>query len=289
MLAFLAKLKRAAKYKSLYYLGALQSRLLVIYLKRASPNRLGAIRHCLPGMLVVSLTSYPKRFGCLSLTIKSLLRQNTLPDKLILWIAETDKHLLPNEVLDLQQFGLTIAYCADIRSYKKLIPTLELFPEAFVVTADDDLYFGPCWLKHIVTEYSDNQKAVICYRAHRVKVDKNNLPLPYRKWGFEEGGYDPSPLNFPTTGAGVLFPPNIFHPSVLDIDNALLMCPTSDDVWFYWMLRLNGVSAKVMHRRFRLIEWSNSQDGALWRGNVFSGANDQAIKNMCSVFGFQNN
>ncbi|MFC3215790.1 hypothetical protein [Novosphingobium panipatense] len=51
--------------------------------------------HGLAGELVVSLTSYPVRYATLHLTLKSLLRQQTVPDRIVLWIADGDVAALP--------------------------------------------------------------------------------------------------------------------------------------------------------------------------------------------------
>ena len=53
--------------------------------------------------LIVSLTSYPKRFSTLHLTLKSLLTQSVRPDRVILWLAEADKNAVPPAVAALQR------------------------------------------------------------------------------------------------------------------------------------------------------------------------------------------
>lgn len=245
--------------------------------------------HKLPGDLVVSLTSYQKRFSTLHLTIKSLLLQNISFDTIVLWIAEADKDNLPDNVLEFQNQGLTIMYCDDIRSYKKLIPTLKIFTNSFIVTCDDDLYYHPNWLSDLVSGFTGDYKVAICNRAHRIHLDESGNPLTYRQWGYEEGSSQASIYNFPTTGAGVLYPPNIFHPSVIDVEAAMTLCPDADDVWFYWMMILNGGSAKTITKRFRIFEWMNSQTEALWMVNVYAGGNDKAINNMRNTFGLERN
>ena len=47
--------------------------------------------------------------------------------------------------------GLEIRECDNLRSFKKLVPALQTFPNAFIVTADDDLYFAPNWLETLAT------------------------------------------------------------------------------------------------------------------------------------------
>src|SRR6516165_1052567 len=59
--------------------------------------------HQLPGELIVSLTSYPARFGTLGLTLRCLLSQTIRADRTILWISNADASLLPSDVIRLQQ------------------------------------------------------------------------------------------------------------------------------------------------------------------------------------------
>src|ERR1700733_9463682 len=64
--------------------------------------------HSLPGKLIVSVTSFPPRFGTLALALRSLLRQTVTADQTVLWIVHKDMPLLPRNVLALQSDGLTI-------------------------------------------------------------------------------------------------------------------------------------------------------------------------------------
>ena len=79
--------------------------------------------------IIVSLTTFPKRIKTVHITIEQLLTQSVKPDKLILWLAEEQfpnkENDLPEDLLRLREFGLTIGWCKDLRSYKKLLPTLK--------------------------------------------------------------------------------------------------------------------------------------------------------------------
>lgn len=161
--------------------------------------------HSLPGELILSLTSYSARFTRLPLTLKCLLTQSVSPDRTILWIAEADRGHLPPGVLALQRHGLEIRFCDDLRSYKKIIPALEAFPAAFIVTADDDIYYPRTWLEDLLNaREGDNTKTVICHRAHRIVLGANGSPLPYDAWQQKTRDRGPSPLVFPTGSGGVL-------------------------------------------------------------------------------------
>ena len=77
--------------------------------------------HDLDAPLVVSLTSYPARFGSLHLVLQSLLMQTVRPDRVILWLAAGDETQLTPEITALD---VEIRICPNWRSYKKIVPTL---------------------------------------------------------------------------------------------------------------------------------------------------------------------
>jgi len=231
--------------------------------------------HVLPGELIVCLTSYPPRFHALAKTLKSLLAQDVLADRTILWLADSDLQMLPGDVLQLTAFGLEIRTCEDIGSYKKIVPALREFPDAFVVTADDDIYYPPDWLSELVGGVRPGEKLVVCRRAHR-PLGKLGDFAPYSQWEWEiktdEGVRDDL---FPTGGAGALYPPGSLAPEVLSIEDFKELCPTADDVWLYCMAKRAGTLHRQVGGRFRLINWRGTQDNGLEHYNVLNGNDDQ--------------
>lgn len=242
--------------------------------------------HGLPRGLVVSLTSYPPRYGTLLPTLQSLMFQTLRPDRLLLWLTRPDADGLPQEVLALAGEGLEIRLCEDLRSYNKIIPTLEAFPDQIVVTADDDVYYWPTWLEELVTAHTSTGDPVICHRAHLIAQDSNGRPLPYGEWNQRRKSDMRSPLLLPTGVLGVLYDPRIFHADVTRRDLFTRLCPTADDIWLYWMHRLNGSIPHLLRTRRRIIEWPGSQTAQLMRGNVREGGNDEAIAAMIRHYGF---
>jgi glycosyltransferase involved in cell wall biosynthesis/SAM-dependent methyltransferase len=242
--------------------------------------------HTLPGHLVVSLTSYRARFDNLHLTLRSLLMQSAGPDALVLWVAEDEKSHLPANVWGLEKYGLSIRFCEDIRSYKKIVPALREYPDSFIVTADDDLYYQKDWLQRLIESWDGNGKTVVAHRAHKIRLDKKGKPLPYKSWKWEVNSEESSNgLIFPTCGAGALYPPRVFHPDVTNAERFMKLCPTSDDVWLYWMVSLNGAKAKRSSYNMQLIEWPSKDKKSLWQENIQGGGNDKAIKKMFQEYG----
>lgn len=242
-------------------------------------------KHKLPGRLIVSLTSYPARFATLPQTLKCLLTQSVAPDRLILWIAYQDKVAITKDILGLQSEGVEILFCDDLKSYKKIIPTLQVEPDAFLVTADDDLYYWPTWLEELTANYSGNPKEVLCHRAHKIRLSQDGAPLPYSKWDFQTSSKKMSPLIFPTTGGGVMYPPAVFHTDVSNNAIFLENCPKADDIWLYWMVRLSGGQARKIGACHLLIDWPGTQETALWLENISDGGNDRQVTAMLRQYG----
>ena len=245
--------------------------------------------------LIVSLTSYPDRMYDIHYCIYSLLIQSLKPNKIILWLAEEqfpnkDKDL-PKKLFEFTKYGLTIKYTKDLRSYKKLIPSLKEYPNSIVVTADDDIFYPQNWLEKLYNSWKDNKACVICHRAHRIGLE-NEKVLPYGTWKKCITENKSSFYNFFTGAGGVLYPPNCFYK---DIDNEELfmkLAPNADDIWFWAMAVLNDKKIKVVDDEpFRNLIYVNSErevglnnDFTLCSLNVRENKNDIQFENITNHY-----
>ena len=144
--------------------------------------------------LIISLTTIPERIGTLGLCLDSLLRQSLKPDRLILWLSESNEpgkplispQSLPPDLHRLIQRGLEIRWCKDIRSFRKIIPALRAHPEAIIVTADDDVMYPRHWLAMMYEAYQREPHFIHCHRAHLMRFDESGAVLPYRQWQLQK-------------------------------------------------------------------------------------------------------
>ena len=210
----------------------------------AGYSGLSAEHHEVP--LVISLTTFPARTRTVHIVIESLLMQTCKPDVLVLWLAreqypggEAD---LPESLIGLKRYGLDIRWCSDMRSYKKLIPTLREFPGAAVITADDDIYYGPHWAGKLYRAYMENPRAVHCHRVTKFYKDEG-------QWRTSPGGYDVYP--FPTY-----------------LHKFMKIAPTNDDIWFWLMAARAGLPCNVVRgSEPALFYVEGSQEQALTKVN----------------------
>ncbi|WP_182422182.1 glycosyltransferase family 2 protein [Aureimonas sp. ME7] len=239
----------------------------------------------LPAPLVVSLTSYPKRFDALVPTLKTLLTQSVRPDAVLLWIADGDMEKLPSEIRAMEADGLQIRPTVDLRSYKKIIPALAEHSDAFIVTADDDVYYPRDWLATLCEAYVPGDRTILAHRAHRMSVENGRL-LPYDRWPFEISDQTPGWDVFFTGVGGVFYPPASLHPDVGDVETLLALCPTGDDIWLNWMARRAGNRVRKVGPKRRFFEWPGSQDGALQTVNRGEGdGNDRQFAAIVARYG----
>lgn len=122
------------------------------------------------------------------------MKQTVKADRIILWLAESERHLVPENVLAFASKGIEIKYCDDIRSYKKIVPTLIEEPNAFIVTADDDLAYQPQWLEKLIAGWDGDYKTVVAHRAHKIRLGSDNTPFLIKSGN----GTTPSPRIFLT-------------------------------------------------------------------------------------------
>lgn len=214
------------------------------------------------GDVIISLTSFPQRIYEIHYTLYSLLTQTVKPQKVILWLAKEQfpnlEKDIPEKVLKLKENGLSIEWCEDLRSYKKLIPTLQKYPNKTIVTADDDIFYERNWLEILMNSHNQNPDEIIAHRAHRIKLNKNGI-APYKKWRKRINGTKASYLNFLTGAGGVLYPANCFHKDICNVGMFKELAPQADDVWFWAMAVLNRTKTFVPKEHIKELTYINPE------------------------------
>ncbi len=231
--------------------------------------------------IIVSLTTYGKRLFDVYLTIESIFQQTLRPDRIILWLEnELRNTTLPITLRLLQERGLEIRYCNDIRSYKKLVPTLTLFPEAIIITIDDDVLYKYDMIENLINEHYRYPNVILANRVRRIKLIKKSDFAPYNEWNYISDEII-SPQNVQIGVGGVLYPPHSLSSTVIDENQFMKKCPSTDDLWFKVMSIINGVQVKrtATHEPVFLSN-EKVQDIALSLSNQGGGENDRAIRNL---------
>lgn len=241
-------------------------------------------RHTLEKEVIVSLTSHPPRFRTLHLSLRTLLNQSVSPDRLILWVAEDDIHLVPESVRTLK--GVEVRASKDYRSYTKIITALEQFPDAYIVTADDDIYYPRDWLKNLLKTVSPGEGAIVCNKPYRFKVSGSTI-LPIADWVGsvrDHAALLPSRDLFITTGPGAVFPPKCLHQMVGNEKLFKKLAPYCDDTWLTWMAYRRGTPIKSSGAKYGSGCWVGTHTTSLWLHNQNQRMDRQVVA-MSEYFG----
>lgn len=236
--------------------------------------------------VIVSLTTYSKRIHDVYLVLESISLQTVLPNRVILWLAEDEFSLdtLPLTLKSRLPYGLEVRFCPDFKSYKKIIPTLQLAPESLVITLDDDVIYPHDTVERLLNEHRQSPKTILGNRAHEI-VFRGNQPGPYKQWKKE---VDQPGENVFLTGCGaILYPPESLHQSVTDSELFTTLCPHADDIWLYIMAKMQGTDIRKAAGR-HYIEFAqipNNQTIGLNKLNVDRGQNDIQMKAVMDHFG----
>lgn len=235
--------------------------------------------------IVVSLTSFGARASTVFLAIESLAQQSMLADEMILWLSNkefSDKNL-PTSLVNLKKRGLKIKFCEDIKSYKKLIPTLLEYPNDIIITIDDDIIYNYNLIMELYSTYKQFPNNICCHRGHLIKFNKSKI-YPYDSW--KKNVFKPKPShNIMATGVGgVLYFPNCFHKDITNKELFMKLCPTNDDLWFKFMALLKGTKYKTVSNTAmeynENITLDQSKINHLAEINVLQGGNDRQIENI---------
>ena len=240
--------------------------------------------------VIVSLTTHGKRIYDVHATIESIMRGSVKPNRIVLWLSEDYKHIiLPLALQKQTSRGLEIRYCKDIRSYTKLIPALKEFPEASIITIDDDIIYPYDLIECLVNAHIERPE---CICANWIREIPNNLGKQYislLKWPQLFNTDDISNRFFFEGFAGVLYPPHSLDAEVFNKNVFLDICKYADDVWFNAMALKAGTKVKYAWKHYSIDSFINNsgvQCVALRHiNNEGSILNDKQIKAVYGKYG----
>lgn len=232
--------------------------------------------------IIVSFTSYPKRFGSVPLTVKTILYQSYKPDKIILYLSKEECSEIPAGLLELQKYGLDIVLVDEnLKPHKKYFYSMLEYPDDIIITIDDDILYPRNMLKKLYKSYMKYPLCISAARVHHIKK-KNGKLCKYNDWDYQyRKRCEPSHMLFATNGGGTLFPPHLLPELTFNSECIKSLCINADDVWLKFMELINGIKVVYVPWANRNI-WNNGrfgQDG-LYILNVGSDQNDKYIEDI---------
>lgn len=211
-----------------------------IKLASKSPKKLMGRKNTIP--VIVSLASIPSRLGIVHITVRSIMNQNILPEKIILWLHEDLKKQIPNKLAELTGSLFSIHFTTYSSSHRKLVEPLKIFPDKTIITCDDDMIYSKDWLSNLYAAHQANPGCIMANQTRCISYDKTGELLPYKNWVSKTTCPD-TKATLPIGAGGTLYPPETLDNRIFDQELFLQLAPKADDLWFKAMGLLKGTTS----------------------------------------------
>lgn len=234
-------------------------------------------------MIIVSLTSFPKRINRLWLVVESILRQTKKADMIILWLSISQfpnrDQSLPQRLVNMRKRGLDIRYIEeDIRSHKKYYYVFQQYPNDHIITIDDDIFYRSTMIEDLWNYHLKYPNSIIAQFSKTMKWSLTGEIGPYQSWVNIWNKTIESEQSFFGSGGGTFFPPKSLHDNVLNKQLFLKLCPLADDIWLNAMARLKGTKVVKTFYSSQFLPVMNKNDITLASINNGDNFNDKQIK-----------
>ena len=134
--------------------------------------------------VIVSLTTYRRRLLGVSSTIESIMQGSVKPNRICLWMDESLKDItFPQTLLNQVKRGLEIYFCKDIGPHTKLVPALAKYPEASIITIDDDAIYDYDLVETLVSSHIAHPKCIVTKRIARLLLEPADSQGYKAQWG----------------------------------------------------------------------------------------------------------
>lgn len=235
--------------------------------------------------VVISLASIEPRLGSLHLVIRSLLDQSCRPKKILIWLNHALKSQVPAAVHALCSDQVELHFTPLNSPHKKLVGTLELYPDELVLTCDDDMMYHRDWLRIFWEEHQKRPAAILAVRTVYLRYDQDNQPLPSAAWRKPAEGKANPRAYLPIGQWGTLYPPNSLSPLFKEEKLFMRLCPQADDLWFKTMALLQGTHSLPTEKKPpEPIPILGTQKVALKKTNVKQGGNTRQWRALSTHF-----
>ena len=239
--------------------------------------------------VIISLTSYPARIETIHLTIRTLLNQTYKPGGIYLWLSDDQfpekEKSLPESLLTLKKYGLSIRFCDNLYPHKKYFYTMLENPDSNVITVDDDIFYPENLVELLMTTSERYPDTVVCTWGHEFVPDEKGDVYSADKWEYSRDGTIPSYALIPTGVGGVLYPPGCLYEEVFNKAAITKLCLNADDLWLKAMALLNNKKAVRVNKPAKVyFSILKTQKTGLYFSNALENKNAVAWKNIVDTY-----
>lgn len=227
------------------------------------------------------MTTWPPRFAVARQAMSAIVEQvkaDKLRDRVHLVMVLSEDEVCYAETRSeaceligkMEKLGVEIIYdWGNILSHKKLIPTLEKYPNNPILVVDDDNAQCKGWLKTFVEDHDKHPDDIIYGQSlSRVELKGDRIVETREPFSYDKIG-NLTVNMIPASGAaGTLYPAHTFtDPRFFDRDLFMRVSPTSDETWQWAFAKIAGKTFRQLSGRNIPLMLSAPPDSALWHIN----------------------
>jgi hypothetical protein len=239
--------------------------------------------------VTVCLTAISSRAPTLHLALESLVRQKYGNFSVHVYVSrepylldQGDFVISPQCREILRKYpNVFFFYVPNLGPYRKVLPFLQAhFGEnRLFATADDDTVYPDNWLSTLVHHYAV-RRCTVAFRGHQM-LPADDRWQNYRRWMTTGVKDRQSMFGLPTGKDGVLYNAMFFHRNVLDVETAMSLAPTVDDLWLKWHTAFAGVPVFLINSDYKTQSFVDVGAGeSLYQSYNKQGGNDAAIQRL---------
>lgn len=232
--------------------------------------------------IIVSFTTYPKRYKYIRQVVDSILGNRVQPYKICLCLYENDVKLLTRELKTyLSKNGVEVLSHEgyDIKPHTKYYPAMKKYKDYAIITIDDDVVYSADLIESLCKSYDKHKDCISARRVHKI-IYRNGYADAYEKWVMQyTQEASPSYDLFATGVGGVLYPPDILKIDDIKTDE-IMECLYADDIFLKYIEQKLSIKTVWAENRnpHGLINLSRNDNNGLFLTNVNGHRNDEYLK-----------
>lgn len=202
--------------------------------------------------IIVSMTSWTKRITNVKYVVSSILQGTYKPDKIILNLSTDefqDKHI-PIDLKLLEKYTIfEINWVKEnTKAFKKIIPTMKLYPESVVISIDDDIIYPRLFIETILDSYKKQNTDIITLYRNKNKYEFDSV-----------------------VGCGTLYTTSKLVPFISNHLNKEIINTNEDDTYYAWCakhlnLSIGWLYNNMKESKIRFFNEIEPMGGRLYKG-----------------------
>lgn len=233
--------------------------------------------------IILSMTTWPPRYETTGKVMAGLVNQiqeDNLQERVhaLLVLSEEEvcstyaRKAACDLMSDMEKMGVEVIIDrGNIRSHKKLMPTLEKYPGHAVLVVDDDQRQQQGWLKTFIMDQEAHPDDIIygmstsrVFVLDRTIIEKR----PHGKLWLSTPGMTSRDLKPANGSSGTLYPANTFKDErFFDRELYMSLSPSSDETWQWAFGKMAGKTYRCLSAHNLPYPTDARTDCALWNEN----------------------